>query len=136
MPIPIASEIGHDRHVPDVSPLVGAEVRRVQLDYQVTLLLVDGPYKAERVNAVLIMETPFQLVIGTHTYRVDPSRKETHPPVCGLLHTAVTEAVVSHDQVLDLSFNDGSSLSVGPHAKYESWHLQGDGIPQILVRPQ
>ena len=35
----------------DFSALVGCQVQRVCLDYQVTLSLVDGPYPQERVNA-------------------------------------------------------------------------------------
>jgi hypothetical protein len=96
--------------VADVSALVGCEVRRLQLDYQVTLLLVDGPRSAERVSATLILEAPIRLEVGGQVSTVESNRKETHPPLCALVHTTVTEADASRD-LPTLRLDDGSYLT-------------------------
>jgi len=119
----------------DLSALVGAEVRRVQLDYQVTLLLVDGPYKTERVRAELILESPFAVTSDGQTFDVVPNTKDTHPAVCPLLHMKVTGAVVTKN-VLTMTFDGAASLTIGPHPRYESWQLIGSGIPNVLVGPE
>ena len=54
----------------DLSELVGAKVRRVAFDYQVTLLFVAGPADAERVSAYLQIETPVRIEHGGQVVEV------------------------------------------------------------------
>ena len=134
MPLPSTDGAGQDGPVPDVSALVGCEVRRLQLDYQVTLLLVDGPARQERVSATLVMEQAIRLSGAGEEWIVMPGQNDTVAPLCALLHTTITEASVT-DEVLTLGFNAGINLTTGPHPEYESWHLFGEGVPSILVGP-
>jgi hypothetical protein len=118
----------------DLSPLVGTEVRQVRLDYQVTLLLVDGPYNQERASGLLQIETPFHLEADGQTWTVAPSDKSTYAPVCHLVHLTVVSAEMD-DERLRLRFSDGSALTVERDPRYESWSLTGSGVPEVLVTP-
>ena len=119
----------------DLSALVGTEVRQIRLDFQVTLLLVDGPANHERASGVLVIETPFRLESEAGGWTVDPSDKGTHAPLCDLLHQAVVSAQMDNDQTLRLRFSAGVTVTVEPDGQYESWNLSGKGIPQVLVTP-
>ena len=119
----------------DLSALVGTEVRQVRLDFQVTLLLVDGPANHERASGLLQIETPFRLESDAGAWTIDPSDKGTHAPVCDLLHQAVVSAQMDGGQTLRLDFSDGSIVTVERDSQYESWNLTGTGVPQVLVTP-
>ena len=58
--IGVPERVWEHGRVHDLSELIGAEVRRVAFDYQVTLLFVAGTPDAERVSAYLQLETPVQ----------------------------------------------------------------------------
>jgi hypothetical protein len=118
-----------DDEVADLSPLVGTEVRQLRLDYQVTLLLVDGPNDQERASGLLQIETPFRLETDGQTWTVVPSDKSTHAPVCHLVHLTVVLAEMDDDGRLRLRFSDGSALTVERDPRYESWNLTGSGVP-------
>ena len=118
----------------DLSALVGAEVRRLLLDHQVTLFLVSGPASLQAMSGQLILGAPFRLERDGRGDDVDPARRETLPPVCRLLGAVVTGAGCD-DEVLTLSFNDGSTMVAGRHRGPMSWHLLGQGVPHLLVGP-
>ncbi|MDE3206261.1 MAG: hypothetical protein KGQ66_18795 [Acidobacteriota bacterium] len=119
----------------DLSPLVGTEVRQIRLDYQVTLLLVDGPASQERSAGLLQIESSFRLETEVGTWTITPSDKNSHAPVCQLLHLGVVPAHMDGDQTLRLGFSDGSTVTVERDTQYESWNLTGTGVPQVLVTP-
>lgn len=119
----------------DLSSLVGTEVRQIRLDYQVTLLLVDGPANNERASGLLQIETPFRQESDGGAWTVAPSDKTTHAPVCRLLHLTVVSARMDGDQTLRLGFSDGSTVTVERDRQYESWNLTGTGVPEVLVTP-
>jgi Family of unknown function (DUF6188) len=121
--------------VTDISALIGTEVRQIRLDYQVTLLLVDGPANDERASGLLQIESPFQLETGAASWTVTPSDKNTHAPISQLLHLGVVSAQMDGDQTLRLGFSDGSTVTVERDRRYESWNLTGTGVPQVLVTP-
>jgi hypothetical protein len=131
----IRSLPGQDDLVTDMSPLVGTEVRQIRLDYQVTLLLVDGPHNNERASGLLQIESPFRLETDEGEWVIAPGDKTTHAPVSQLLHLAVVSAHMDADQTLRLGFSDGSLVTVERDARYESWNLTGTGVPQVLVTP-
>ena len=120
----------------DLSELVGAEVRRIAFDYQVTLLLVAGPAGAERVSAYLQIEAPVRVEHGGHVVECDPNDKATHGGMTQVLHLVITDARVDGDDTLRLTFDDGTSLVVARDVQYESWNLTGDGVPHIVMGPQ
>jgi len=116
----------------DLSALLGSEVRRVLLDHQVTLFLSQRPTSGEAVSAQIIIDTPFRLDQAGLVDQVDPKRKDTLPPLCRLLHTLVADAHVDED-VLKVSFDDGSTITIGPTAHFSSWQLIGQGIPHLVA---
>lgn len=122
--------------MPDLTALVGAEVRQIRFDYQVTLVLVDGPDRRERVAAELQLEAPFRITSSKGTWTVEPEAKESYAPAVQLLHLHVSGAEMTEDETLLLSFDDGSALTVERHPSFETWNLTGVGIPQVLVTPQ
>ena len=122
--------------MPDLSSLVGTDVRQLRLDYQVTLVLVDGPANEERASGLLQIETPFRLEDGATTWNVMPSDKATHAPACRVLHLQVVSAEMDDDDTLRLEFNDGSTVTIERDACYDSWNLTGDGVPSVLVTPR
>lgn len=119
----------------DLSELVGAEVRRIAFDYQMTLLLVAGPAGAERVSASLQIEAPVRVEHGGQVVECDPNDKATHGGMAHVLHLVVTDARVDGDDTLRLTFDDRTSLVVARDPQYESWNLRGKGVPQLLMGP-
>ncbi len=111
-------------------------IRQVRLDYQVTLLLVDGPYNNERASGLLQIEAPFQLDAEGQSWTIDPGDKTTHSPICRLLHLQVRAVAMDDDETLQLEFDDGSTVTVERDAQYESWHLTDTGVPPVLVAPK
>jgi Family of unknown function (DUF6188) len=126
---------GQDDSVTDLSPLQGTEVRQIRLDYQVTLLLVEGPANDERASGLLQIESPFRLETGVGNWSITPSDKHTHAPVSQLLHLEVVSAQMDGDQTLRLGFSDGSIVTVERDTRNDSWNLTGYGVPQVLVTP-
>lgn len=115
----------------DLTPLIGAEVRRLSFDYQVALLLVEGPANAERISAHLQIETPIRVEHDGVIDQCDPKDKQTHGAITRVLHLVVTEAVVDERDDLRVTFDDGTTLVVARDQQYESWNLTGDGVPQV-----
>lgn len=120
----------------DLTPLIGAEVRRLSFDYQVTLLLVEGPANAERISAHLQIEAPIRVEHGGVIDQCDPNDKQTHGAITRVLHLVVTEAVVDERDDLRVTFDDETTLVVARDQLYESWNLTGDGIPHVLMGPE
>ena len=86
------SSTGETRYSLD-DPLVGCEARRVGLDYQVRLLLVDGPYRDERVNAELVIEAPFRYKAEDGRWHdIQPGDVTTLGPVVTMFGRTVQEA--------------------------------------------
>ena len=118
--------------VTDLSALVGSEVRRLLLDHQVTLFFAQGPTSGTVVSCQIIIDAPFQLDRAGHVDHVDPKRNDTLPPLCRLLHTTVGDAQVDQD-VLTVSFDDGSTLTISPIARFAAWQMVGQGIPHLVA---
>jgi hypothetical protein len=121
--------------VHDLSALVGADVRRIAFDHQVTLFLALGPADAERVSALLQIEAPIRVAHGGEVAICDPNDKTTHGQMTRVLHLVVEDARVDGENTLHLAFNDGTSLVVARDDQYESWNLSGKGVPNVLMGP-
>jgi len=120
--------------VPDLSDLVGSEIRRLLLDHQVTLFLAKGPRGSASMTAQVIIDAPFRLDQGGRVDEVDPNRKETLPPLCRLLHAAVADTSID-ENVLTISLDEGTTITIGPLAGGASWELVGPGIPHLVAGP-
>jgi hypothetical protein len=116
----------------DLSALVGSQVRRLLLDHQVTVFLAHTPTSGAAVSAQIIIDAPFLLDRAQHIDHVDPKRNDTLPPLCRLLHMTIRDAQVDHD-VLTVTFDDGSTLTISPNARSASWQLVGQGIPHLVA---
>jgi hypothetical protein len=123
--------------LPDLSPLIGCTIGRVCLDYQVTLsvLSTDGAY-GQRVDALLIMESPFTVTRGGDAQQVDPNEKLGLPATLDLLHRQVTAVEVATDQSLSLSLSDDVRVHVPRDPHYEAWQVTGHGVQAWIAGPQ
>ena len=127
-----------NRSVPDsynLGALVGCTVTRVAFDYQVRLLLVDGPYPNERVSAELVIETPitFSDDAGVN-HDVRPGDTRTVAPILGLFQRSVLTAAFD-GRVLTIVFDDQAVLEVRTSKTYESWNITRRGVPDLIAGP-
>lgn len=122
--------------LPDLSPLVGCTVGRVCLDYQVSLNLAstDGVY-AERVDALLVVESPFTITCVGEPLHVVPSEMQGLEAILGLLHRTITGAAVSADESLSLTFDGDQEVHVPRDPHYESWQITGRGVQGWIAGP-
>jgi len=122
---------------PDLSPLVGCTIGRVCLDYQVTLTIAstDGVY-GERVDALLIMESPFTVTRNGEPQQVDPNAKQGLEPTLDLLHREVTGVHVGADESLWLSLTGDMEIRVPRDPHYEAWQITGRGVQGWIAGPQ
>jgi len=119
----------------DLSALIGCEVRRVCIDYQVTLTLVEGPYDHERVNAGLQIEAPFSYTAKDGTkFDIEPNQAATLGPVVNLFNLTVL-AVNFDGRTLTVAFQDGAQIEVPTLSQYESWNLTGAGVLGYIAGP-
>jgi hypothetical protein len=128
-----------DRYMPEppnLSPLVGCTVGRLCLDYQVTLLLAstDGVY-GERVDALLVVESPFTIRGAGEPVQVVPSEKKGLEATLGLLHREVTQVAVGADESLSLTLDDSVQVQVPRDPDYEAWNITGRGVQGWIAGP-
>jgi hypothetical protein len=92
--------------------LIGCEVWRTAFDYQVRLTLVArGADEGYRVDAELVIETPFQLRDAAgEWHEVDPGSVDTLRPVLRLFMSTVATVDVGDRGALTIEFEDGHGL--------------------------
>ncbi|GAB3895556.1 hypothetical protein GCM10029964_075630 [Kibdelosporangium lantanae] len=61
-------------------------------------------------------------------------RRRTRPAL-DLFEKTITTVEIRDDGALTLTFDDGGEMFVGVDAQFESWHLSGQGVDNILVGP-
>ena len=116
--------------------LAGCRVERTAFDYQVRLSLIALAAEGYRVDAELVIETPFLLRDGAGEWQeLDPGTGSRLAPVLDLFMRTITTVEVRDYGALALTFDDGRKLFVGPDYQFESWHLSGHGVEDILVGP-
>jgi len=119
----------------DFSALVGCEVRQVGVDYQVRLVLVDGPYQDERVNAELVIEAPFRYKAEDRKWHdIQPGQVTTLGPVVTMFGRTV-QAVTFDGLILTVDFGHDVRIEVATMTHYESWNLSGTGVPGYIAGP-
>jgi hypothetical protein len=126
-----------DEHVDDydLSALVGSQVRRVAFDDRVSLLLVDGADREQRVAANLVIEAAIELRGADGIkFEVRPGVTASLAPLLGLLRCRLT-SVAFDGRKLSVSFDDGSRLAVFTGERYEAWDLRGVGVPNLSAGP-
>ena len=103
----------------------------LSFDYQVRLLLSDGPYPSERVSAELVIETPITLTEkGGVKHLVQSGDTRTVEPILGLFQRNVLSA--SFDGlILTIVFDDQAVLEVPTSKAFQSWNLEGHGVPNL-----
>jgi hypothetical protein len=117
--------------------LIGCRVDRTTFDYQVRLnVSALDPNEGYRVDAELAIETPFLLRDATgEWHELDPGTGSGLAPVLNLFTKTITTVEIRKKGALSPTFDDGAELFVGPHPQFESWHLSGHGVENILVGP-
>ncbi|MFG1992902.1 DUF5984 family protein [Actinoplanes sp. NPDC048988] len=110
---------------------------RTTFDYQVRLSLSAlGPAQNHRVDAELVIETPFLLSDRAgRRHKLDPGSGAALAPALDLFQRTVTAVDIRADGALHLTFGEGFQLSVAPHPDYESWSLTGTGVTPITIGP-
>lgn len=84
----------------------------------------------------MVIETPFLLRDAAgEWHELEPGTGSRLAPVLGLFMRTVIMVEVRDHGALALTFDDGSELFAGPDPRYESWHLSGHGVEDILVGP-
>jgi hypothetical protein len=123
--------------LPDLSPLVGCVVGRLDLDYRVGFNLAsqDPPRYGERVEALLVVEAPFLVIRGGNQYEVNPDAVTGYEQTLALLHSTVLKVDVKPDQALDIEFSGDQTLRVEAPSSYEAWELSGKGVPGWIAGP-
>src|SRR3954449_843689 len=103
--------------------LIGCHVDRTAFDYQVRLSLSAlEPGEGNRVDAELVIETPFQLRDHHgNRHELDPGTGSRLAPALDLFRRTVTAVDVPGEGALQLIFDDGAELHVSPHPESESW---------------
>lgn len=121
---------------PDLSPLVGCTVGRLSFDFQVTLSLAstDGVY-GERVDALLVVESPFTITRAGDELQVVPGEQKGLEATLGLLHREVTHVTVGADESLSLTLDGGVQVRVPRDPHYEAWQLNGTGVQAWIAGP-
>jgi hypothetical protein len=122
-------------HVP--TTLIDCQVWRTAFDYQVRLILIGrDPDEGHRVDAELVIETPFQLRDAAgEWHELDPGTGSRLAPVLDLFTKTIKTVEIRDRGTLSITFDDGAELFVTPHAQHESWHLTGHGVDPIQVGP-
>lgn len=117
--------------------LIGCEVHRTAFDHQVRLML--SAWSAEegyRVQAELVVESELRFRDAAGTWHeLTPGAGAALAPILDLFQKKITTVEVQGRGTLRLGFDNGAELHVEPHQDYESWHLLGHGIEEILVGP-
>ena len=94
------------------------------------------PDEGGRVDAELVMETPFLLRDREGEWReLGPATGSALAAVLDLFGRIVTSVEVRVEGALHLTFDDGAELHIGPHPQYESWGLTGTGVEPVNVGP-
>jgi hypothetical protein len=117
--------------------LTGSQVWRTAFDYQVRLTLIARhPDEGCRVDAELVIETPFRLCDASGEWHdLDTGTGSRLAPVLDLFMKTVATVEVRERGALAVAFDDGCELFVGMDPQYESWRLSGEGVDDILVGP-
>lgn len=119
----------------DLDAMIGCTVTRVAFDYQVRLLLSDGSYPNERVSAELVIETPITFTDDARVeHQVQPGDTRTVAPILGLFKRSVLSAAFD-GRVLAIVFDDQAVLAVPTSKTFQSWSLEGHGVPNLEAGP-
>jgi hypothetical protein len=117
--------------------LIGCQVWRTAFDYQVRLTLIArDPDEGYRVDAELVIETPFLLRDANgEWHELDPGTGSRLAPVLDLFMETITTVEIRERGALALTFDDSCELFIGADPQFESWHLTGDGVDHITIGP-
>jgi hypothetical protein len=123
---------------PDLAPIVGCVVGNLGLDYRVSLNLAsqDPPHYGERVDALLVIEAPFEIFRAGTRYNVDPSAVAGYERAVPLLHSTIEEAEVGQDQSLRIKFSGDQTVHVPRSPHYEAWQISGRGVSGWIAGPE
>jgi hypothetical protein len=117
--------------------LIGCQVWRTAFDYQVRLsLIAHDPDEGYRVDAELVIDTSFLLRDATgEWHELEPGTGSKLAPVLDLFMKTITALDIRKPGALALTFDDDSEIFVGADPQFESWHLSGHGVEDVLVGP-
>jgi hypothetical protein len=126
-----------EKQVKVPTALTGSQVWRTAFDYQVRLTLIaHDPDEGYRVDAELVIETPFLLRDAAgEWHELDPGTGSRLAPALDLFMRTITTAEVRDHGALALTFEDGSELFAGPDHQFTSWHLPATASRTLLSDP-
>ncbi|MEU0560999.1 DUF6188 family protein [Dactylosporangium sp. NPDC006015] len=71
---------------------------------------------------------------ATEWHELEPATGSRLAPALDLFMKTVTTVEIRNRGALALTF-DGGEILIGVDARFESWHLSGHGVDNILVGP-
>ena len=114
--------------------LQGREVTMCSVDYAFTLLF----WALNQPEARLRIEQPFELTEPNGNRLVlhaETDRRDLGPALDCFGKTVARLFIDRRDGGLDLSFTDGTRLTVGSHPQFEAWDLTGPGSLKLVCMP-
>ena len=98
-----------------ITQTLDAEITQIRIDYRTSLLFSNG--------AELVVESPYQLAVDSHTWTLPDGAPSEVGPVLNLLHRHATKATFTNTGRLELTGEPQFTLAVEPDDRYESWQL-------------
>jgi Family of unknown function (DUF6188) len=114
-----------------VIPLAGRLLSRVIVGYGLTLEFLDP--QDEQISILIAGE--FHLAFDNQNILLSHEQPTALGPALGLLARTVESARAYKDGRLELSFGGGSTISVAPADRYESWNVTGVRWLRIVCMP-
>lgn len=100
-----------------------------------TFVRIDHQTRLQFEEVEVIIENAFSLEIGANHYDLDPGDRAGLGPLLSLYPSTLESASLGDDGTLHLSFDNGRSISVPPHAVYEAWQVSGSSTALVVCTP-
>jgi hypothetical protein len=111
-------------------PLQQRSVSRCTVDHAFALELHE-----DEQTAVLRIEGDFTIRDNDRTYQLSAAVPRELGPAVALFGQVIRMATISAEGALELTFEDGRTLSVEPDASYEAWGIVGPNGVRAVCAP-
>jgi hypothetical protein len=102
---------------------------------EITLIGVIYQTRLQFGPTEVVIESPFDLVVGETRHSRDPSERPKLGPLLAIYPDALVDAVATANGVLRLAFASGSTITVPPDPRYEAWSVVGRAGSLVVCTP-